>query len=853
MSNYTHLNNIAVQGSIESSAQGKLIGSFDTMPAASSLNAGQIVLYTGATGTYVQGKYYVSNGTSWVISAASPSAVTVDSALSDTSTNPVQNKVIKAALDSKVPAVSGKGLSTNDYTTAEKTKLSGIEAGAQVNKVTDVTVNGTTVVGADKVAAIDLSNYATKGDLSAIPKFAISVVTELPTSGISTSTIYLKSNGGSSGNAYDEYIYVNSAWEKIGTTEVDLSGYVPTTRKVNSKALSADITLSASDVGALPAGGTAVKATADASGNNIVNTYATKTEVSAKQDKLTFDSAPTEGSSNPVTSGGVFSAINDISTVQFTLKITYSGAPDVSGISVTATPLIGATATVQGTTNSSGVAYLSVKQNATYKITSSKSGYTFTSEPEITCEDMTTETSISCYVPGTFTITVTDEKASVVGRTVTATASGQTTQTKTVASGQTSVTFSLPAGTWTFTSDYPSGATGATSITQVVENNGVYSGTISVVYNIVFGFQIAIGTSDPSSRVTYPATIFGQTNKAYGKTPASGTGASCMNDWDGAELISGIKRQKGNSSSGWTDIANTAAWQAGSGTTDVMTYVPTWYIKMTNDGTNINVAFSMEKIDDTWMDYAGSVGSNRLGHFRVGCFAGYVSSSNLYSRGSVAPTVSTSITNFISYAKARGTGYDIMTWYQWAYLTALAVLLYKSTDLQTAMAGGYVGGSAVQTESSLTWSNAYGMAGTVGTSSTAQMSFFWIQNLWGNIYQFVGGAKTDSNYRLMTCTGYSSVSDSDFDKTALTASLSSSINGYVSKVTGTTDTGFFPAECSGSGTTYFADYGGVYPSYFPRVGGDYYDGAVAGPFDALFDYSATGTDTYVGSRLSYRL
>ena len=314
MSNYTHLNNIAVQGSIESSAQGKLIGSFDTMPAASSLNAGQIVLYTGATGTYVQGKYYVSNGTSWVISAASPSAVTVDSALSDTSTNPVQNKVIKAALDAKVPAVSGKGLSTNDYTTAEKTKLSGIEAGAQVNKITDVTVNGTTVVGADKVAAIDLSNYATKGDVSAIPKFAISVVSSLPTSDISTSTIYLKSNGGSSGNSYDEYLYVNGAWEKIGTTEVDLSGYVPKTRKVNNKALSTDITLTAGDVGALPAGGTAVKATADANGNNIANTYATQTALTnglaAKQNALTFDSAPTSGSSNPVTSGGVFSAIN---------------------------------------------------------------------------------------------------------------------------------------------------------------------------------------------------------------------------------------------------------------------------------------------------------------------------------------------------------------------------------------------------------------------------------------------------------------------------------------------------------------------------------------------------------------
>ena len=36
----------------------------------------------------------------------------------------------QAALDKKVDKVNGKGLSTNDYTTAEKTKLSGIETGA---------------------------------------------------------------------------------------------------------------------------------------------------------------------------------------------------------------------------------------------------------------------------------------------------------------------------------------------------------------------------------------------------------------------------------------------------------------------------------------------------------------------------------------------------------------------------------------------------------------------------------------------------------------------------------------------------------------------------------------------------
>jgi hypothetical protein len=41
-------------------------------------------------------------------------------------------------LNSKVDKVDGKGLSTEDYTTAEKNKLSGIQAGAQVNTVTSV-------------------------------------------------------------------------------------------------------------------------------------------------------------------------------------------------------------------------------------------------------------------------------------------------------------------------------------------------------------------------------------------------------------------------------------------------------------------------------------------------------------------------------------------------------------------------------------------------------------------------------------------------------------------------------------------------------------------------------------------
>lgn len=60
--------------------------------------------------------------------------VAVDNSMSDISTNPVQNNIIKSYIDNllqnKVDKVTGKGLSTNDYTTTEKNKLAGIESGA---------------------------------------------------------------------------------------------------------------------------------------------------------------------------------------------------------------------------------------------------------------------------------------------------------------------------------------------------------------------------------------------------------------------------------------------------------------------------------------------------------------------------------------------------------------------------------------------------------------------------------------------------------------------------------------------------------------------------------------------------
>lgn len=83
--------------------------------------------------------------------------------LSDYVTNTILSTTLndyykKTDADGKfVAQVEGKGLSTEDFTTELKTKLTGIAEGAQVNKIEGIKVNGTAVdIGADKTVDITI-------------------------------------------------------------------------------------------------------------------------------------------------------------------------------------------------------------------------------------------------------------------------------------------------------------------------------------------------------------------------------------------------------------------------------------------------------------------------------------------------------------------------------------------------------------------------------------------------------------------------------------------------------------------------------------------------------------------------
>lgn len=118
------------------------------------------------------------------------------------------------------------------------TKTSQLENDSDLAYKTDIPTNTSDLTndsGFITKAVSDLANYYLKSEtysrdeldnkLSAIPKFSIAVVTSLPTSNISETTVYLIGSGEEENNLYTEYIYVNGHWEYLGKQTVDLTGY----------------------------------------------------------------------------------------------------------------------------------------------------------------------------------------------------------------------------------------------------------------------------------------------------------------------------------------------------------------------------------------------------------------------------------------------------------------------------------------------------------------------------------------------------------------------------------------------------------------------------------------------------
>lgn len=132
------------------------------------------------------------------------SSITVetDDELSETSTNPVENRVIKQALDAKAP------IANPEFTGTPKAPLA--IAGSN-----DMQVANTAFV-----------HQAVNDALGDIVMVGMEVVETLPETGQPKTFYFVPAEDAGETNLYDEYVYVNGQWERIGSTKIDLTGYL---------------------------------------------------------------------------------------------------------------------------------------------------------------------------------------------------------------------------------------------------------------------------------------------------------------------------------------------------------------------------------------------------------------------------------------------------------------------------------------------------------------------------------------------------------------------------------------------------------------------------------------------------
>ena len=358
-----------------------------------------------------------------------------------------------------------------------------------------------------------------------------------------------------------------------------------------------------------------------------------------------------------------------------------------------------------------------------------------------------------------------------------------------------------------------------------------------------YGVSIDLTNSNSESAVTY-------TDDAVGMVAGSSA-------WDAANIFKDIKPCVFKNGAvnyylkpdDFTKKANGEPADITSGTDgDVMIEIPKVGVKISNSGSTLTVQIT---------DDPNAGGFNYYAHTRdsegdreklyVGAFLGYETGSKLRSLSGKTPTANKTIGAFRTLAQANGAGYDQLSFYPLTLLQCLYLIRYKNLNSQAALGKGYTdtdNSEAINTGGTVSKGMNFGEQ-----TGKQQMKFLGIEDFWGNLYYWIDGLYSTSDYKATTATkNFNDTGSGYSDKGKLS---SSSISGYMKAPQGTNELGFIIKTGDGSDSTFFADYGYFYSDCLPCFGGDWDYGSDAGAFQLNVCDSASVADGYVGARLMY--
>lgn len=349
---------------------------------------------------------------------------------------------------------------------------------------------------------------------------------------------------------------------------------------------------------------------------------------------------------------------------------------------------------------------------------------------------------------------------------------------------------------------------------------------------------IDLSNSNPASSVTY-------SDDAIGMTPGDDLWDEFFGHYP-VILKDGIEGVRLNPNDFTKDLEGNTVNLASSAIGDVMIAFPRRGVKISTVGTSVTIKMTDDPNNADFEYNAHRRGSVNKDIFYLGAYKGFLDTSKLRSWSGKAPTTGQTIGAFRTQAQANGAGYDQSGFYQLTFRQAMYVLKYKNLDSQTTIGRGYVDENTAAIATGGTDKKGMDFGETTGK---LQMKLFGLEDFWGNVRELIDGLFINSTRNILTAT--ENFNDTGAEYVDHGQGATANISGYMSKIQGSSDTGFITKEGSGSETTYFCDFAHLNASRLPYFGRRWSGASSAGAFSLCVDYSTSASNDYSGSRLMY--
>lgn len=406
---------------------------------------------------------------------------------------------------------------------------------------------------------------------------------------------------------------------------------------------------------------------------------------------------------------------------------------------------------------------------------------------------------------------------------------GTTTLTKT--STGTAIFTVGKAGTWTITATKDGNtATGTVEITASGQST-----SLTLDYAAVFGVMWDTSNSSTAlTRLTKTSDPYGYVTKnvTTEPKPAGGTGSG-SSPFDSFAPWNGMKECNLNASGTVTAWSGQREFSRSNKYT--MVYIPLFYIAQKRIGTK-QYFYVSDKAKTGFVKHPGS--GKYIGKYTAGS-NGIILDS--YSGHGVA--VNQTRSAFRSLAKSTGSKFHLYDFATYCAIIWLYVVEFADWNCQAKIARGNVESSSAMS----TGDSDVMIYHTGCRANLAGIQYRWIENLWGNVYQWVDGFNANGTTAYY-CTDPSQYADDTTTGYTQIGTLPAS--GWIKDLTVTDNGLLIPKTVGGSETTFIPDY--AYSSSGWRVldvGGDWSGGSSAG----LLYFNADDTSSDSGSGISARL